>query len=366
MGNKLLNPCLYLKKRGPRIRYVAFSLLAFADNRSPVLEDIMSKCCDWLQHAKNGDNGWGTERCQSPSELFPTFLAIWALQAAGYSEDKIEPSLHWLLSRSTSDGWCIQPSHGPSYVATAYALLCLEASKYKDDEKVKRGRDFLLQIKQWSVEEEVIAGTVWKHCPYAWTVPALVNFDVDPYATVIAEGIRYINSMKANSGGWVETHLPEGKTVRAQYWAVMALNAVYRSFDPAVHVPRIDANQAQSVLSEPEYVKIAIRKRWATIIPSKLYRSFVYALMVVAFVFLTGAYRSLTSLPQKADSIITICLLAAAYYLIHKRHRQFPKMAKWVEWIVGALAFVDLVLGIHLEMILDFLTHIVERIKITW
>lgn len=349
----------HLKKRGARVRYVAFSLSAFADNRSPALEDIISKCCDWLEHAKNRDNGWGTEKSQTPSELFPTFLAIWSLQTARFPEDKIEPSLHWILSRATSSGWSIQPNHGPSYVATAYALLCLEPSKYKDDEKVKKGRDFLLQIKQWSMEEEVIAGTVWKHCPYAWAISALVMYDVNPYAPVIAEGIRYINSMKAGAGGWIETSVPEGKTVRAQYWAVMALDSVYRSFDPAIHVPRIDADIAQGALSEPEYVKIKMRTGWAVIVPARLYRYLAYALLAAAFASLMGISRLFAQLPNRSETFVAIGLLLGAWFLIRKRPKQFPTMARVLEIAVGFLAAVELTM-----FIVELIKNLLKSFKI--
>jgi hypothetical protein len=343
----------HVKSRNPRTRYVSYSLLAFADNRIDSLEKSIAECCNWLLKARNTDNGWSTESGKTPSELFPTFLALWSLQAASWPEKELEPSLHWILSRAGDVGWSLQPNYSPTPVATAYALLCLSASKYRDDQRVLAGKNFLLQNKQWEVQEEVIVGAVWKHCPYAWVIPALIRYGEDPYSIVIAEGIRYINSLKSESGGWTETQPAEGKTVRAQYWSVLALDSVFRSFDPSIHVPRIDADRAQDNLNEPYFVKIGVRTRFAIIIPSFLYRYLTYFLILLAFISLLGFHRLLNSLPIRTDSTLAILFLFCSWLFINKRPKQFPKLTRYTTFILSLLAGLDLIFGFHLDLILN-------------
>ena len=294
------NTFKHIKTRKPRIRYVAFSLLAFTDNRSSEFESSISECCNWLLKARNADNGWGTEANIGPSELFPTFLALWAMQTAGCSEELLEPSLQWILSKASEVGWCLRPKQSPSHVATAYALICLAHTKYSDDIRVRKGKEFLLQTTQWGPEEEVIAGTVWKHSTVTWVIPALILHGENPYSTVIAQGIRYINLKLTQSGGWSETTLPEGKTLRAQYWSVVALDAAYHAFDPSIHILRIDAERAQEALSEPEFVKFAVRSKWAVIMPSFFYRSFAYLMLFISFTCLVGYLSSFKYLTRKS------------------------------------------------------------------
>ena len=335
----------HVERLGPRIRYVAFTLLELCHHREASNEDLIKQSCDWLLNARNPDNGWGQEASAEPSELFPTFLAIWALKSAGWPAKRLDPSLQWVIAQAQDVGWPLQPGQGPSPVATAYALLALSSTTYTDHDRVRAGKHYLLQTRLWGMEEEVIAGTVWKHCTFAWVIPALLHFEENPYAPVIAEGIRHINTLRSRAGGWNETENDKGRTIRAQYWSVFALESVYRHFDPAIHVLRIDAERAQDVLTEPGFVKIAVHSRWATILPASIYKGAVYVLLVAAPLFLLGLYRALGSAPQPFDALLCLGSLSGAWLLIRKRHRYFPRVAGVFRIVLAALATLSLLFG---------------------
>lgn len=338
----------HIEQNGPRIRYVAFSLAAMAEHPNLVSSELFERCCKWLEDTRNTDNGWGAEAGQD-SELFPTCLSIWALQKARWPESKLDPSLQWLLSRAHNAGWALDSAQGLSPVATAYALVCLAQSDYREHDRVRAGKEYLLQTRHWGMEEEVTSGTVWKHCTYAWVIPALLALDENPYSTTIAEGVRYINSLKSRHGGWNETENDKGRTVRAQFWSTLALDSIFRSFDPGIHVLRIDAERAEQVLSEPEHVKIAVHKKWATIIPASAYKFLAYLFLILVPMFLFGIYRRVEAIPTRADALLALAALAASWFLMQKRQRYFPKGIKAFRWALAIFSVASAIFGIDAE-----------------
>jgi hypothetical protein len=354
----------HINERGPRIRYIAFSLLAICDNKDPSFEEDIKKYIEWLLESRNPDNGWGIERGTS-SHLFSTFLALWALKAAGVDYRELEPSFQWILSKAMVTGWALGPGTSPQPVATAYALLALSQTDYMRHDVVVAGKQFLLQTSHWGPEEEVISGTVWKHSTFAFVVPALIQYGENPYSPVIAQAIRYINSKVSPSGGWSETGIPEGKTVRAQFWSVFALDAVYKAFDPSIHVPRIDAERAQESLEEPDFVKIAVRTKWAIIIPSFLYKSIAWILLLLSLIFLFGLYRGIANLPEAYDSVWSILFLSGAWFLIKKRSKYFPTFAKYLQYAIAIFSFINLAFGLSFIDLLKSLKKVLLNLFIS-
>lgn len=352
----------HLQTRGPRVRYVAFTLIALAQSSQADKGNLVDQCCAWLEGARNPDNGWGVEAKQD-SDLFPTSLAIWSLQSVAFPARKLDPSLQWLLARAHDAGWSLNAAQGISPVATAYALLCLAHSDYSTHDRVRAGKEYLLQTRYWGIDKEVILGTVWEHCTFAWAIPALLALDENPYATTIAEGVRYINKLKSRHGGWNETEGDTGRTVRAQFWSVLALDAILKSFDPAKHVLRIDAERAEGVLSEPDFIKIAVHRKWATIVPARLYKSFVYVLLALAPLLLLGLHRKVTALPGRVDALLAIACVAMAWFLIKKRPKQFPKGAVAFRWVLGIFSAAGVLFGTDAESAMLRIKTILTRVK---
>ena len=335
------------KDHGPRTRYATFALVAFSENQDVVDQAPVAECVRWLLAARNADSGWGTEASMEPSLVFPTATALWALQKAGCDEKLLESSFQWLLSRSMDRGWSLRPGQGPpAPLATGYAVLALALSKYKGHDRVQAGTSLLLQTQQWGIQQEDVTGALWKHSTFAWVLPALMVVGQDPYSPVVAEGIRYVNSLRSPHGGWYEEPGFGDRTVRGQFWAAMALGAVHDAFDPAVHVLRIDAERAQESLSEPDFVKIAVRSKWAVILPARLYRLSVYSLLALGILVLLGGHRIVAQLPRNMDLLVTIGLAVLFGYLVRKRPRQFPRVAPFLPWIVVVIEFVHLVFGV--------------------
>lgn len=331
---------------GARTRYATFALAAFAGHADLVAKERVAEWTTWLLAARNPDSGWGTEARVEPSLVFPSATALWALQQVGCSEQELEASLDWLLNHSMETGWALRPGQGPpTPIATAYAVLCLGRSGRKDDKRVVAGAKLLLQTAQWGIHEDDVAGALWKHCTFAWVLPALMAVGEDPYSPVVAQGIRYVNTLKAAHGGWHEGAELHDRTVRAQFWAAMALGAVHDAFDPAVHVPRIDAERAQESLSEPGFVKIAVRSKWAVILPSALYKVLTYGLMVFGVLVLGGAHRKLAELPKSADLAITVALAFLFWRLVRTRPKQFPRLAPLLSFVLVVIEGVHLVWG---------------------
>jgi hypothetical protein len=326
--------------RGARIRYVAFPLLVLAlhDRRHAA---FIEKCKAWLLRSRNDDCGWGDEANDQASKLFPTFLALRALQEAGATEQELEHSYTWVRAQSKPDGWSLYPEHPISAVATAYGILCLTKSRFRNDERVERGGKFLLQTKAWHPTTDDASGTVWQHATCTWVICALAELDETPYSPTIAEGIRYINTLKRSGGApWAETPDHHALSTRSQYWAVVALRALQRSFDPSIHSIRIDAERATEELKEPTYLKFKVRSSWAVIIPAKMYQFATYLCFFVALLFAFSFHRALPSFSKEMDMIVAILLLLLGWKLLRIRRKAFsPRVKTFLTWIVGAAVF---------------------------
>lgn len=337
----------HVQTRGPRTRYVAFPLLVVGHCFPAWNVEFRQRLIEWLIDARNTDGGWGVEARDNSSDLFSTYVAMTALGACKIDFDSTATA-RWILSRASSRGWTLRDrataGENPplSYVATAYAILALAAARELHHEAVQRGKEILLQIDHWGHEDETISGTVWRHCTYTHVLQALAVLGVDPFSPTIANGVRHISTLASPEVGWEETSQDKTQTVRAQYWAVAALSALSLSIDPAIHIPRIDAERTQDTLREPEFFKFFIHSPWATVLPARLYKYVVWGLLVAS------AYLALTPFtlpPIIPDDILGISLAALAWWLITKRPKAFGKLRRWGNRLVVVLGVINLLLG---------------------
>lgn len=349
-----------LDRLGPRVRYIAFSLFAMSLlPESSRDKAFVERCARWLIDARNPDGAWGIESRDDASHLFSTSIALWSLQGVKHPDSELRPAYQWLLSQATDTGWSLRGGQGPSPIATAYAALVL-APAFASHDRLRAAKALLLQVRQWGTEEEVVAGTVWKHCTFAFVLPALMALEESPYSTAVAEAIRYVNTLRLSGGGWSESEPKVGQTIRAQFWSVLALDAVYRAFDPAIHTLRIDAERAEGVLTEPAFVKMAVHSKWAMIVPARLYILGAYTPALLALLVLLGMHRGLSRLVPRADPLIALALLGCTYYLIKKRKRYFPLAGKILEGVLAVLSLLSLVFGTDLETVFTMIKNKVQ------
>jgi hypothetical protein len=337
-----------VEKRGARTRYVFFALLAISDHVRQVGPEFVNHCVEWLLGARNKDGGWGHEANDQNSRLFSTCLSLIVLQRVGVQVEHLHAGHNWVSSRNTGTGWSFDDKAPPSPTATALAVLALRKTNSASAEIFTKAKELLLSTTHWGNERENLPGTLWDHATYMWIFPALVCLGVDPYEHTIAEGVRSLNQLACDDG-WCEPG--GGLSIRGQFWAVFALDSLKESFDPALHVYRIDSERSQTALREPEFVNIAISNRWATIVPRRLYQVVTYLLIVILLGAFTGGYRFL---PRWVDFILSVASGLCVYFLVTRRKQHF---SKWLLWIVVAVAvilpFLGLVVGLTVKDIFN-------------
>lgn len=340
-----------LEEQGGRTRYVLFALFALTDHLEKVDSNLLLNCTDWLLRAQNSDGGWGHVTNDSDSRIFPTCFAVCVLRRLGVGEERLLGGFNWILGQGNPSGWSFNGGNVPSPTATAQAVVALRELRDSTSDIFIKPKELLLATDHWGTERENLPGTLWDHCTYMWIFPALTALGVDPYAPTIAEGIRAINRL-AGPNGWTEPS--GGESIRGQFWAVFALNTIKETFDPAVHVYKIDSERAQQALTEPSFVNVFVHTRWAMVIPQILYRGLTYLFIAVFFVAFTGVYRSA---PRFADLLASSALAVVIYFLITRRKHLFPKWLLRILIIVaGALSFVNLFLGWSVKDIFTYTT----------
>jgi hypothetical protein len=324
--------------RGERIRYVAFPLLVLSRFKDEALHLYLERCKTWLLNARNEDHGWGDEANDQASKLFSTFIAIRALQQAKASYSELEHSYTWVRAQSKSDGWSLYPGHPVSTVATAYGILCLTKSPFNKDERVDRAAKFILQNKIWHPTTDDASGTVWQHSTATWVLSALAELGEPPYSPTIAEGVRYLNSLKRREGApWAETPDHHVFSTRSQYWAVVALRSLQHSFDPSVHALRIDAERASQELTEPTYLKFKIRSAWAIVVPARIYVIATYGCFATALLFAFSFHRLFPEPSKELDILIALSLSYAGWQMMRLRSKPFSPRMRWIAKTVVAL-----------------------------
>jgi hypothetical protein len=340
-----------IEKQGRRTRYVIFALMAAIDQLDRVDPDFASRCAEWLIKARNRDGGWGHNANDEQSRLFPTCMSLIQLAKLNYNPHDLESGFIWLLSKSSESGWSFEEGGSPTPTASAQAILALRNYKEHDDGIFSRPKELLLHTTQWGTERENLPGTLWDHCSYMWVFPALASLDVNPYDPTIAQGVRAVNKLNCNHG-WIEPL--GGESVRGQFWAVFAFDALHKAFDPAIHIYRIDSEKAQAVLTEPEFVVIKVRSSWAIIIPKFIYQSLAYILLLASFVIFLGLNRLIPAPPRPGDFFISVLCFVLAYILVTKRKHLFHVRAIWIfTGIIAVLGFIDLVFGLSVQNLFE-------------
>jgi len=340
-----------IEKQGGRTRYVFFALLGVADHLEKVNPDFVSRSVNWLIQARNKDGAWGHVANDQISRVFPTCMTLMLLAKLNHNPHDLQMGYNWLISKEKESGWSFDDEKGPQPTATALAVLALRNSKEHTHDIFTRPKEFLLQTNHWGTERENVPGTLWEHCSYTWIFSALVSLDVNPYDPTIAQGVIAINKL-AHNNGWMEPS--GGETIRGQFWAVMAFDALHKAFDPAIHIYRIDSEKAQTVLSEPEFVSIKVHSRLAMILPRVIYQLFVYLVLLLSLVTFLGIHRLVSGVPRLVDFLISVLCFVCVYYLVNKRKHLFPVKVLWViSGVVAVLGFLDLVFGIHVKGLFD-------------
>lgn len=349
-----------IEKQGRRTRYVFFALLAVIDHLDKVDTAFITSCSEWLIQARNKDGGWGHIANDEQSRLFPTCMTLIHLAKANHNSHDLEIGYKWLLLNKTIDsGWSFHESRNPTPTATAQAVLALRNYKDNSDNIFSRPKEMLLQTTHWGTERENIPGTLWEHCTYMWIFPALVSLDVNPYDPTIAQGVREVNELDCGNG-WTEPS--GGETIRGQFWAVFAFSALHKSFDPAIHIYRIDSQIAQAVLSESEFVIIKVRSSWAVILPKFIYKSLAYLLLFISFFTFLGINRLIPATPRFGDLIISVPCYVVAYYMVIKRKSLFHARLLWgLSSIIGLLGILDLLFGLSVIDLFELITKLFSR-----
>lgn len=344
-GLKFIEDKLFpaIERSGRRTRYVIFALLAVYDHQDKVDSAFIRRCVQWLIEARNKDGAWGHDANNDGSRLYPTCFSLLILAQFGVDPRELESAFHWLASKRTESGWSFEDGKAVGAASTALAVLALRIIRDYNDDIFIKPKEFLLETTHWNNERENQPGTLWDHCTYMWVFPALVSLDVNPYAPTIAQGVRFINGL-SDDQGWTEPF--GGLTIRGQFWAVYAFDSLYRAFDPAIHIYRIDSERIQPTLSEPEFVNIKVHGPWAMVVPRKTYQLFTFMLLGASAIAFLGLHRILTSLSRWVDFGVAIGFFVLSYALVKKREKLFPRRLLWV--IIGLVAgfsFIDLVFG---------------------
>jgi len=341
-----------IENRGARTRYIFFALLAISDHLKTVGPEFVTRCVEWLLAARNKDGGWGHEANDENSRLFSTCMCLIVLHRVGTSNEKLTAGHNWVSSRNSGTGWAFDGKGPPSPTATALAVIALRQTRSATDDIFIKAKELLLSTTHWGNERENLPGTLWDHATYMWIFPALTSLDVDPYEHTIAEGVRSLNLLAGNEG-WSEPG--GGLSIRGQFWAVFAFDSLKQAFDPGIHVYRIDSERAQAALQEPQFVSIAISRRWATIVPRRVYQTFTYLLIIMLLATFTGGYRSL---PRSVDFVISIAAGLCVYFLVTRRKQHF---SRWLLWVVAAIAAILPLLGLVIGLTVKDIFNVFKK-----
>lgn len=343
----------HLSERGSRTRYLSLPLAVLAECFPSFDTKFQRSVAEKLVAARNDDDGWGDDARDGESDVFSTYLAIEALSLAGGYAAEIEAAGRWILSQHREAGWGLHPSQNYSISGTAYALQALVRTGHLDTPAFKLGHEQLLSVDRWEPEEIIIPGAKWLHCRSAAVVRALIASGTDPFHPTIAEGIRAFQRCVHQGAGWTETPNENSPTIRSQYWAASALDRVWQAFDPAICIPRVDAERTQEVLLEPIYLPFATGTRFHTIIPAAVFRAIVWALLLGGLLASSNLLAHVRT-PSPGWAVATgVVMVVAATVLVRKRPKQFPYLYPLVRYAVVIAAALGAIFGTSAYQILS-------------
>ena len=336
----------HLAERGPRTRFVALPLFTLLYCFPDADSQLITVLADILLQGRNVDSAWGFDLSDHCSDLFSTYLAVEALRLAPGFEDEIAAAGRWVVSRTGATGWPMHEGQSYSLTATAYAVQVLHHARLEAAPAYRAGRELLLGAVSFENEDSVISGTVWTHCRATAVIRALTLTGVEPFHPALAEAIRSLNKRMIVGQGWGETAGANAPTIRSQFWATYALTLAAANFDIAIHIPRVSAERIQGTLVEPTYLPFLTGTNWHLIVPARAFRWFVYGLVIVGAVLISGIKIPFPSSIPGLDIVVGALLMFSAFFLIRKRPKQFRRGSRWAAVIMAVLAFINAVMGV--------------------
>ncbi len=344
----------HLKTRGSRTRFVAFPLLVISTYYPNYDKQLQNRFLKWLVSSVNKDGGWGDEKDADNSDIYSTYLSVIAINSIEPNHDCLAGAKNWILSAGSERGWEFDTKNGPSYSATSYALIALKYLGETKHNLIIKGLEFLTTITHWGDEDATLSGTLWRHCTHSNVLCALALYEEDLFASTMAEGIRHSNHLLSSSGGWMETKGSiENRSVRSQYWAVAYSDKIIRNFDPSKFIPRIDAERQSKTLKQPDFQSFLVSTKWATVIPTRVYRVIVYGILVLASSLALSVLPLLPIWSPKTLQTVGLFLLIFSVFLMNKRKTVFPNLAKYAPYVIVVMGTLNLLLGITVRSAID-------------
>jgi len=335
----------HLSERGSRTRYLSLPLAVLAECFPTFDPDFQRSVAERLVAARNEDDGWGDDALDDESDVFSTYLAVEALSLFGGHAAEVEAAGRWILAQHKETGWGLHPTQSYSISGTAYAVQALVATGHSDTAAFRLGHEQLLSVDRWEPEEIIIPGAKWLHCRSAAVVRALIASGTDPFHPTVAEGIRAFQRCIQKGAGWTETPNENSPTIRSQYWAASALDRAWRALDPAIYVPRVDAERTQEVLLEPVFLPFATGTRFHTIVPAVAFRALVWGLLIGGLLASSNLLAHVQT-PAPGWAVATgVVMVAAATVLVRKRPKQFPYLHPFVRYAVLLAAGLGAIFG---------------------
>lgn len=343
----------HLSERGSRTRYLSLPLAVLAECFPSFDPEFQRSLAKRLVAARNEDDGWGDDARDGESDVFSTYLAIEALSLSGTQPAEIGAAGRWILAQHKDTGWGLHTSQSYSISGTAYAVQALVRTGHSDTAAFRLGHEQLLSVDRWEPEEIVIPGAKWLHCRSAAIVRALIASGTDPFHPTVAEGIRAFQRCVHPGSGWTETPNENSPTIRSQYWAASALDRVWQVLDPAIYIPRVDAERTQGVLLEPSYLPFATGTRFHTIVPAIVFRAIVWGLLVGGLLASSNLLAHVHT-PAPGWAVATgVIMVVAATVLVRKRPKQFRYLHPFVRYAVLLAAVLGAVFGTSAAQLLS-------------
>jgi hypothetical protein len=337
----------HVRTRGPRLRYVAFPLMTLAECFPDFDRRFQRFMQDWLLKAMNPDHGWGEEANNRSSDLFSTYLAVTALsKTASDHSATIAAAGRWVISQFQETGWALHSAQPYSATAIAYSLNLLATAHLEETPAYKQGRELLLANDNWENEETVMSGTKWLHCKPGAVIHGLVQTETDILLPPVASAVRTFQRCITPGEGWTERQGENTPTIRSQYGAVFGMAPLMAWFDPAIVIPRVDAMRKQGMLQEPQFLPFGTGTRFHTILPAFIFRFLVWCGILFGFAMSLGALSVIPSPPHYVGSLAGLALMSVSLWLIGKRRRQFPRIGRWVQWLLISIGALGAVFGV--------------------
>ena len=366
------NWAAHLDERGAKLRFVAFPLMLL---KKVGLEERLGKrelkrMEDWIASQVNTDGGWGAIDGAS-SDVFSTFTAVQALCDTSLDDPTMLSARNWLVAAFRERAWGFDENSELSSSATAYALIALhQLNDGRREPTVDKGISYLLQTRQWSDEEQSLAGTMWKHCKHANVLAALALWEDDIFGRTIASGVLHSNHLINSEGGWNETAgSTDTRSVRSQYWASYYSQHLIEAFDPSKFVLRIDAERSEKTLKAPEFQHFFVGTERETILPTALMKTATYSLLAIGSLLALNVFVYNPEFLHRIDNFLGLTILAAAFIIVRSRPLAFGRISKIILGLVVLFGALNLMFGTTLigsfDYISNFISDIIDRLKST-